>query len=349
MRPLGSLVIGKIGDRYGRKPALMAGIFGMAIATGAIGLLPSYLRIGLIAPILFITFRSVQSFFIAGEYTSAAVFVLEHNKDKTPGLLSGIYCMHMTIGALAAAFICTTTSKLPEHYWRLPYLLGALTGVVGLYIRSQVHETPAFLKQKVTQDIPLLDFTNRCKTFFACASVSALFNALYLIPTVLVISLVPLATSIKFDQIMTINTYSTVLYMLLLPCFGYLSDKITSTKSMGISAALVAVFAYPLVALIELNSIEHIALMKICFTVLTAWFSAPFHAWLQPLFHARQRCTSIGFSYAVGSQLGAAMVPLTMWYWRAFNSMAMIYYVLIFWSVLAVIGLYSQRNALKYQ
>lgn len=338
VRPLGAILIGRIGDKYGRKYALIISIGGMAIATGVIGLLPSYYIIGIWAPILFLFLRSLQGFFIAGESCGGAVFVLESN-DKAKGYLSGLYGSYAVVGMLMAALVTNITTYLPQEFWRIPYLLGSVTGIIGFYMRRHVEETPKFLKNKNIESVSLKTILSKYKLLLIAVAISGLHSALYLLPVYLMNSLLPLITPFGLSTIMSINTATTILYMITLPIFGKLADKISITKSMFYAAMSLIILAYPLILLISYNSLPAIIIMKVIFSLLTSWFCAPFYAYMHSLFHTKIRYTSISLSYSIGGQLGGSMVPLTLWLWKQTQSLAAIYWILIFWGIVASIAL----------
>jgi len=347
IRPIGALTIGRIGDKYGRKKALVVSITGMAIATGAIGLLPGYYSIGLWAPILFLFFRIMQGFFIAGESCGGAVFVLENTKENR-GYFSGLYCSYAVIGMVFAAIVVTLISYLPKEFWRVPYLIGSLTGILGFYIRTHVKETPKFLQYKNTELLKFRDLLKGYKSLASGIGASGLFSALYLLPVYLMNSLLPIITSFKLPVIMSVNSATTILYMLSLPMFGKLADKISLSKSMILAALSVVVFSYPLISLISYDKLLYIIIMKSCFAILAAWFCAPFYAWMHELFHTKERYTAVSLSYSIGGQLGGSMVPLSLWLWKRTHNLASIYAVLILWALVALVALTYSRSLKKH-
>ncbi|MCH9690418.1 MAG: MFS transporter, partial [Gammaproteobacteria bacterium] len=347
VRPIGAITIGRLGDKYGRKTALIVSIGGMAIATGAIGLLPTYSSVGIWAPILFLFLRSMQGFFVAGESCGGAVFVLEHS-DSNKGYLSGLYVSYAVVGMVAAALMATLTTYLPEKFWRVPYLIGSLTGLIGFYLRSNVSETPSFLKYKNVKPVKTRELFKRHKSILVAIGVSGLFSALYLLPTYLMISLLPIITSFKLSTIMTINMGTTILYMISLPFFGKLADRISITRSMLYASVTVIILSYPLISLISYDNLYCIILMKLCFALLTAWLCSPFYAWIHTLFHTKERYTAVSLSFSIGGQLGGFMVPLTIWLWKNTESLASIYGILIFWGVISTISLFSSIFLAKH-
>lgn len=149
MRPFGGLLFGYIGDVYGRKKALLLSIFGMAFGTVCIGVLPTYDSISFIAPVLFVVLRLIQGLCMGGEGQGAFVFVLEHYRGIKPGATGGLITTSNGMAALLAFFISmlVTSSYVSEEAWRVCYLFGGLLGCVGLYLRSSINESPAFLQE----------------------------------------------------------------------------------------------------------------------------------------------------------------------------------------------------------
>lgn len=348
IRPLGAIFIGRIGDKFGRKKALTISICGMAIATGLIGLLPTYSTIGVLAPILFLIFRSTQQFFVSGEYNGGAIFILEHAPKHKQGYFSGLYCMYTVVGILSAAIVASLISRLPEIYWRIPFIIGFLTGIVGLYIRKHVHESPKFIEYHKTEEIQTKDIVKKYGQIFSCISISGMFSALYSLSTLLMIAILPQVTSFDLPQIMLINTATTVLYMLSLPFFGMLADRVSIYKTLVTSTIVLIILAYPLISLIQFDNLYCILAMKFGFALITGCFVAPIHAWMQSLFHTRERYRAISFSYSIGSQLGSMMVPLSLWYWKNYNSFLMIYSALIFWAIVSIIAITYQKKSIKH-
>lgn len=345
VRPLGALIIGRIGDAYGRKRALLISIGGMAVVTGMIGALPDYQAIGYLAPISFVIFRSMQGFFLAGEYNGGAIFSLEHSKKSQHGYISGLYSMYTVVGILFATTIATMISYLPPQYWRVPYFIGFIAGFFGLYIRKYVSESPDFIKSKV-QQLPRskLESIVSYKRALVAVSVSALFGALCIMPTVLMNSLLPIATPFSLSTIMLINTITTVISMLLYPVFGKFADSIGIHRSMKYSIIAILVLSCPLILLLNTNKLEYIILMKLGFAILMAWFIAPFNAWIQQLFHTKERYFLISLFYSIGYQLGGFTAPLSLWVWKSSESFATIYAILMLLSFCALSSVMSLRK-----
>lgn len=154
MRPVGAVVLGIYADRVGRKAALTLTIMLMAIGTAIIGLAPTYAQIGIGAPILIVIARLIQGFSAGGEVGGATAFLIEYSPDERRGYFASWQQASQGISfILGAAMGAIVTNGLsPEQIdawgWRIPFLFGLLIGPVGMYIRSHLHEPPAFEAQK---------------------------------------------------------------------------------------------------------------------------------------------------------------------------------------------------------
>jgi MHS family proline/betaine transporter-like MFS transporter len=147
MRPVGGVIIGHIGDRFGRRAALTFSVAAMAIPTFLIGLLPSYATLGLFAPIALTLLRMAQGLSVGGEYTSSMVFLVEHAPHGRRGLMGALIscgaCGGILLGSAVGATFAATLSPvaLEEWGWRIPFLLGLLVGIAGYLLRRHVQET----------------------------------------------------------------------------------------------------------------------------------------------------------------------------------------------------------------
>jgi MFS transporter, MHS family, proline/betaine transporter len=346
-RPIGAIIIGRIGDIWGRKKALTISIFGIATVTGIIGILPTYKEIGISAPIIFTLMRSLQSFFIAGEYNGGAIYLLEHNKNKNIGYISGLYCAFTVSGILSAALMSTIVSHLSEDFWRLPYILGFLTGLFGFYIRSKAKESPEFIHSTTRVKINFKLINENYKKITCIIGIAAFFGVLYTMPAFLMTSLVPIISTISNSQTMLINSSSLFIYMLLLPISGYIADKIGLSRSMLLAAIATTILALPLFQLLLSGSILTVFIVKTIFAVLSAWYIGPFHALVQSMFNVSTRYSFISFSYSIGSQVGGSMPGISLWVWKMTNNINLVALILIFWTIIGAASILYRSRTIK--
>jgi MFS transporter, MHS family, proline/betaine transporter len=162
-RPLGGIVIGRLGDTQGRKAALVLTIFMMAFGTVGIGLLPTYETAGIWAPILLVTLRIVQGLAAGGEWGTSTAFIIEWAPSARRGFFGSFQQVSTAGGSLlgsATAAILTSSlsqSTMLDWGWRVPFLLGAILLIVGVYLRQNAEETPSFqASRKVAADEPVV-------------------------------------------------------------------------------------------------------------------------------------------------------------------------------------------------
>src|SRR6478735_2538342 len=159
-RPIGAFFLGHWGDTHGRKTVLLLCMFLMGASTMAVGLLPTYHQIGMLAPALLVVLRLAQGFAVAGEISGASSMILEHAPFGRRGYYASFTLQGVQAGQiLAAAIFLPLAYFMPEDMfnswgWRIPFLLSAVVLVAGYIISREVDETPAFAKEADASDVP---------------------------------------------------------------------------------------------------------------------------------------------------------------------------------------------------
>lgn len=160
LSPLGSLLFGTIGDKFGRKRALTLSILAMAIPTALMSLVPSYDSIGIAAPILIVCLRVIQGLVASSEFTGSAVFLVEHAKPGKKAFYGCLTSSAYSLGTLLAGLVATllTASFMPNWGWRIGFALALVAGIIIFYLRLNVSETPAYqtLSAKKQPTLPFL-------------------------------------------------------------------------------------------------------------------------------------------------------------------------------------------------
>ncbi|ALD98288.1 MFS transporter [Pseudomonas syringae UMAF0158] len=164
-RPLGGIIMAHFGDLLGRKKMFTLSIFMMAVPTLIMGLLPTYAQIGMWAPILLLLMRVIQGAAIGGEVPGAWVFVSEHVPARRVGYACGTLTAGLTAGILLGSLVATainsiyTPVEVSDYAWRIPFLLGGVFGLMSVYLRRLLHETPVFaelqLRKALAEEVPL--------------------------------------------------------------------------------------------------------------------------------------------------------------------------------------------------
>lgn len=323
-RPIGALVIGRIGDQYGRSVALSFSIIGMAVVTGLMGFLPVYEQVGILAPILLALGRVLQNFFIASESIGAAIFILEHTKQKSKNWIGSLYGVSTMVGILCASAVVTalTLPSMPAFMWRFVFFLGFVTGLAGFYIRYQLPESPEFVEERrkqlqtSSQNTLSLLWQNK-KKLLCLIAVSGFSYATYSAAFLFLNSFSPQVANVSLTDMMALNTSLLLFDMFLLPLFGYLADRISAARVMTLSALAIGVLSYPLFSLLPQANIFVVAFVRIVLIVFGVGFSTPFSAFTQALFPVHSRYSLIAFSYSIGSQLiGATLPAVCLWLYK---------------------------------
>ncbi len=334
-RPIGSLVFGFIGDKYGRKRALFLTLSGMALVSGCIALCPTYAQIGFLAPVLLCVGRVLQNFLDAGETIGGATFLLEGAEEKKHDLLSSLFDASSIGGILLASFgaslLCYFNAV--ESSWRLLYVFGCVTALFAFFMRrSTTISNPARPSRTLLQTLELLwEYRSR---LLLITIVSGLGYANYVIALVLMNGFVPLISNVTKEEMIALNTYLLVLDFAALPFFGWLASKISREKVMIGSTLAIALGAAPLFLLLEGATFATVVGARICFVLVGAAFFAPFQAWVLQITPPAHRYTLNSFGYALGSQLfGGPTLVLSLWSYKQTGSVASIAW---YWIALAL-------------
>lgn len=157
-KPVGGIILSKFGDTIGRKRVMIITLVGMGLATGAIGVLPTYRTIGVLAPILLVLLRLVQSIGAGAEYGGAITLVAEYASTRRRGLMASLPAMGVSLGVMLGTGIFSllammSTEAFNAWGWRIPFLIGFALVFLGLYTRTQVEETPAFEKLQAEDQV----------------------------------------------------------------------------------------------------------------------------------------------------------------------------------------------------
>lgn len=265
VRPLGGFVFGPLGDRIGRQRVLAVVILLMSAATLCIGLLPTYASIGVAAPLLLLLLRCLQGFSAGGEYGGGAVYLAEYADDRRRGLTVTVMAWSGVLGFLAGSVTVTALQALlpaaaMESYgWRIPFLIAAPLGLVGLYIRLRLDDTPQFEALSDADRVassPLREATTTAwRPILKVIGLFIVFNVgYYVVFTFLPSYFIKTLQFSKTASFVSITLASLVALLLILP-LAALSDRIGRRPLLLGGAAAFAVFAYPLFLLLTSGSV----------------------------------------------------------------------------------------------
>lgn len=324
MRPLGAAIFGSIGDRFGRRKALILSVLLMAIPTCLIGLLPIYEQIGLAAPILLTVLRLLQGLSVGGEYTGSIAYLVESAPPSRRGYIGSWTPFSATLGTiLGSAIGAVATSVLEEESlyswgWRLPFLFGIVVGGVGIYLRWGIAESPGFEAAKASGTLaadPVREvLTRRHAELVTSIGLNGLNSAAFYIVFVYLTTYLATVLKVPLGTGLTINTVSMIVLTLLLPLTGALSDRVGRKPLLLASSVGLAVLSYPLFRLIGHDTVSFVFGAQLVFTLLVAMYFGPMPAVMVELFPARERCSGISLGYNVAVSLFGGTAPLIATY-----------------------------------
>jgi len=327
VRPFGAVVFGRIGDLVGRKYAFLVTLILMGGSTAAIGLIPGYESIGLIAPLLLLLLRLLQGLALGGEYGGAAIYVAEHVEDKKRGFYTSFIQVTATAGLFVSLGVILSVRQtlgdaaFKAWGWRVPFLLSVLLVGLSLYIRLRLKESPLFTRLKQsgkTSSAPLKDSlgSGRNWKLMALALFGATAGQGVVWYTGQFYALYFLQNSLKVD-FLTSNIVVSCALVLGAPffiVFGALSDRI-GRKPIMLAGNLLAVVCYiPIYMAMKGSSappnvVVLVALVWIQVLFVTMVYG-PIAAFLVELFPGKIRYTSLSLPYHVGNGVFGGLTPL---------------------------------------
>lgn len=334
MRPIGGWLIGVFADRYGRRSALGMTVVLMAAGSLIIAITPTYETIGILAPILLTVARLMQGLSLGGEYASATTYLTEMAPNHKRGFYGSFIFFSAAAGILAASglgwFLTSTLSKemMVEWGWRIPFAIGALGGVIGILIRRSVaeegHVTP---KAKVVkQPLRVLIKEYPVETLrivgFSLLSTYAFYVFMAFLPTY-AIRHANAEPKIAFAA----NTIGIVVFMLLQPLFGMLSDKIGRKPQLITFAAGNLLFFYMVINLVS-DSFTTLLLIELFGLTLYAMYSSIAPSIMAEQFPSNIRAVGIGAPYNLMVAILGGTTPYVLT-WLQSRHMESVFFVLV--------------------
>jgi MFS transporter, MHS family, proline/betaine transporter len=339
MRPLGGFVFGPLGDRIGRQRVLALVILLMAASTLAIGLLPTYAAIGVAAPLLLLFLRCLQGFSAGGEYGGGAVCLAEFASDKRRGLTVTFMVWSGVLGFLIGSVTVTLLQALlpadaMESYgWRIPFLLARPLGLVGLYIRLRLDDTPQFAELSKTRQVAKSPLREAVRTawrpILQVIGLMIIFNiGYYVVFTFLPTYFIKTLHFTKTNAFVSITLASLVALILILP-LAALSDRIGRRPMLIAGSVAFAVLGYPLFLLLNSGSLAAAIAAHSALAVIEAVYVSSAVAAGVELFATRVRYSgfSIGYNVCVAVFGGTTPYVVTWLTAQTANNVAPAYYV----------------------
>jgi MFS family permease len=320
VRPLGGILFGILGDRFGRKPVLVATLLMIGIGTTAIGLLPTYAQIGYWAPLLLVLMRVIQGLGAGAEYGGAVIYLVENAPANRRGFWGSFAPLGVSIGNLLAAGAFALVTPLPREDlmswgWRLPFLASFLLIMVGIFVRLRVAETPVFTdavvaRGKVERNPAMEALKRHPRNFMVVLGARLAENGLgYLFP---VFGLSYVITTLGVAKSDALSALMLAFFIELFAIVGFasLSDHVGRRPVYLFGALAGIAFAFPFFWLVGTKQWIFIALaFIIARAVVTAAMFGPQAAYFAELFPPQRRFAGFAFARELGSLLAGGPAP----------------------------------------
>jgi MFS family permease len=352
-RPLGGIVMAHFGDLLGRKKMFMLSIFLMAVPTLSIGLLPTYASIGIAAPLLLLALRVLQGAAIGGEIPGAWVFVSEHVPQRHVGFACGTLTAGLTGGILLGSLVATAVNKAysPADMltigWRVPFIIGGVFGLVSVWLRQWLHETPVFremqARQALADELPLKTVIRAHRPAVILTMLMTwLLSAAIIVMILMTPPLVQKLYGIPATVALQANSIATLFLSLGCVVFGALADRYGAGRVMMAGCAMLGLTSalfYWQVPVAPQHINELYALCGFFVGVIGVVPSVAVRA-----FPPVVRFSGLSFSYNVAYAVFGGLTPVMVSLLLPLDKLAPAHYVEALSVVGILIGLYLWRN-----
>ncbi|EQC04351.1 MFS transporter [Aeromonas salmonicida] len=355
-RPLGGIIMAHFGDLIGRKRMFTLSILLMALPTLMIGLLPTYAVLGIGAPLALLGLRILQGAAIGGEVPGAWVFVAEHVPARRVGLACGTLTAGLTAGILLGSLIATAVNKnltpaeVSEWGWRVPFLLGGIFGIVAMYLRRWLHETPVFAEMQankaLAEELPLKTVLRSHK---GSVVISMLLTWLLSAGIVVVILMTPTylqkVHGISPADALTANSLAILALTLGCIVYGRLIDALGSGPTFMLGSLLLAGSSYAFYHGLVAGTEQLVPLYMLAGFAVGIVGAVPYV--MVNAFPAVVRFSGLSFSYNVAYAIFGGLTPMLVTLWMKNDVLAPSHYVVSLSALGFAIGLLlwlQQRN-----
>lgn len=355
-RPLGSLVLGYLADRFGRAPMLRVSLLMMAIPTLLIGLLPTYHNIGFGAISLLVLFRLIQGFAAGGELPMSNAYIYEVAPEERRNFFGSFVAASSMLGVFAGSMVVTlmhlvfTPALIEAWAWRLPFLLSAPIALYIWQLRRQIDETPSFIAITETKTLigywrGLFSAKRQIVTVFLLnAFISVSFYLLFVwMPSYLQVFL-HVAPKVAHVS----NSVSLFVLILMTLVVGHLAKFEKRVRWILLSIVLMAICVYPLFLLLNAHAIAMLFVIQISFALMLSCIDGVIMATTSNLFSTDVRCggVSIGFTFSTAIFGGLAPVLVSWLIWKTGSPVMPVLLVVVV-SVLGLIAVMNLRRLIE--
>jgi len=318
-RPIGTFVFGMIAQHKGPTFGLSYSLMGVALTTMCVGCIPDHATIGWLAPLSLVFIRIVRGVFAAGESTIAKLYIMENKSDMHALTASHLYQSSSMLGIIMSSVVSTAVIGLHHDMWRVCFLLGGVTGIVGYFLRyctfdSNERQSSDLFAGYNSASMWLL-WRNR-GNIIRVAIATCFSHLTYAVPFVFMNSFVPLITTIPLRTMMTLNTGLLVFDMFFIPILGRCTMRYAMRNVLLCAAIVLAITIVPLFVFLPHASLVYVTCVRMWIVFWGLIFLCPLHFWFNSLFNSSDKYFLVGMGNALGvATLGHMTTPICLWLW----------------------------------
>ena len=320
MRPLGAILFGHIGDRVGRREALLLSVIMMIVPTILLGMLPTYAAVGITAPILLLLLRLIQGLSIGGEFTASATFVSELAPEGRKGLHASLTMLGAILGILLGSGVAMVLSDtlgeeaMSAWAWRLPFLMGIILGAVAFWMRRSMSSSPEMNDihaGKDDREHPLIEvLKNHRPAVLRLCSVVLMQGASFYVVFVWLSTYLKEIVQQPVSNPLLLNTIGLACLLPVIPLAGWLSDRFGRRALLMTAGIGILLCSWPLFIVFQGGDDGMILVGLVVFALLIGMAQGPTPAMMTELFPPEVRLTGIGIGYNVTLALFGGTAPL---------------------------------------
>jgi metabolite-proton symporter len=354
-RPLGAIVCGHLGDKFGRKAVLVMTLILMGVSTALIGLLPTYAQIGMWAPVLLVVLRLAQGFSAGGEWGGAALMAVEHAPVNRRSFFGAFPQVGVPIGMILATVVLLVLTTVlgreafVEWGWRLPFLFSVVLIVVGSVIRRTVEESPVYERmhqRRKESSAPLGQlFKNHTREVVVSALIFMANNAAGYLLIAFLVSYGQRTLKLPQGSLLAVSTLAAVGWLAFTILGGVMGDRLGRVRTFQIGYVMLALWAIPMWLLIDSGSIYLFFVAAFVLTVPLGITYGPQAALYAEMFPAKVRFSGVSIGYALGSILGGAFAAtVAQWIITTYGQSWLVGLYMLVLSVISLIAVTTVKD-----
>ncbi|MCF6764744.1 MFS transporter [Thiotrichales bacterium 19S3-7] len=344
-RPLGGLMMGWFGDRYGRKYAVNLCVILMGITTFLVAFIPTYHQIGILAPTLLIIFRIIQGISVGGQFPgllSLSVDDYKKSKGFTIGMVYSISSLGFLCASLVSFIVALLFSTQSQLIWRIPFALSGVLFVIFLYMNRHQIKAGAYTSNSKKKHV-IRSLLAQWRSIIAVIALTTMAASLYFLVFTYLVNYQIEYLSVSSESAYLVNTFALVLACLVYPIFGLLADRVGYLKLFVVAVGLLLILTLPLIWMIQTKVMINALVALYIFTLLMAALQGAISPLFASVFNKDWRTTGCAFSYSIGNGLAGAapLIAEVLAHYQPFYGISLFVIALLLIGMLGMYMIYS--------